>query len=158
MPQEPDAGCRYEGVKPVGRFRRIALTAACALVVLGAFAAAANAARRVDRKSATAVLPAVDLFGKVRDREWIVSLSTSTAANAQIEVYLQVFCFDKQLRVHRRQRTLTGTGRLRVRLRKPRGRKDCSASASVKVTSRPLPATGGLPAPTRLGAALSARR
>ena len=66
---------------------------ACALVVLGAFAPAASA-RRVERKSATGVLPDVDLLGRLRDRERIVSLSTSTAANAQIEVYLQAFCFD----------------------------------------------------------------
>jgi len=146
------------GVKPVGRFRRIALIAACALVVLGAFAPVASAARRVDRKSATAVLPAVDLFGKLRYRERIASLSTSTAANAEIEVYLQVFCFDKQLRVHRRQRTVTGTGKLRARLRKPPGFKNCSASASVKVTSRPLPASGQYPAAIRLGAAVYAGR
>jgi hypothetical protein len=129
---------------------------ACALVVLGAFAPAASA-RRVERKSATGVLPDVDLLGRLRDRERIVSLSTSTAANAQIEVYLQAFCFDRQLRVDRRQRTLTGTGQLRARLRKPRGFEDCSASASVKVTSRPLPASGHLPAPIRLGAAVYAR-
>jgi hypothetical protein len=143
-------------VKTECRFRKIALMVACALVVLGAFAPAANA-RRVERKSATAVLPAVDLLGRLRDRERIVSLSTSTAANAEIEVFLQVFCFDKQLRVHRRQHTVTGTGQLRLRLRKPRGREDCSASASVKVTSRPLSPSGELPAPIRLGAALYAR-
>jgi predicted phage tail protein len=91
---------------------------ACALLVLGAFAPVASA-RRVERKSATAVLPAVDLLGRLRDRERIVSLSTSTAADARIEVFLQVFCFDRQLRVHRRQRTLTGTGQLRARLHKP---------------------------------------
>jgi hypothetical protein len=144
-------------VKTEGRCRKIALMVACALVVLGAFAPAANA-RRVERKSATAVLPAVDLLGRLRDRERIVSLSTSTAANAEIEVFLQVFCFDKQLRVHRRQRTVTGTGQLRARLRKPRGYTECSASASVKVTRRPLPPSGGLPAPIRLGAALYAGR
>jgi hypothetical protein len=129
----------------------------CALVVLGAFAPAANA-RQVKRKSATAVLPAVDLLGRLRDRERIVSLSTSTAANAELEVYLQVFCFDSQLRVHRRQRTLTGTGQLRARLRKPRGYTECSASASVRVTRRPLPASGEYPSPIRLGAALYASR
>jgi hypothetical protein len=111
----------------------------------------------VKRKSATAVLPAVDLLGRLRDRERIVSLSTSTAADAQIEVFLQVFCFDGQLRVHRRQRTVTGTGHLRVRQRKPRGYKNCSGSASVNVTSRPLSPSGELPAPIRLGAALYAR-
>jgi hypothetical protein len=129
----------------------------CALVVLGAFAPAANA-RQLKRKSATAVLPAVDLLGRLRDRERIVSLSTSTAADAQIEVFLQVFCFDRQLRVHRRQRTLNGTGQLRARLRKPRGFKNCSASASVSVRSRPLLPSGESPGPTRLGAALYARR
>jgi hypothetical protein len=129
----------------------------CALVVLGAFTPAANA-RRVERKSATAVLPAVDLLGRLRDRERIVSLSTSTAADAQIEVFLQVFCFDRQLRVHRRQRTLTGTGQLRARLRKPRGFTECSVGASVNVTSRPLLPSGESPGPTRLGAALYARR
>ena len=130
---------------------------ACALIVLGALAPSASA-RRVDRKSATAVLPAVDPFGSLRPRERRVSLSTRTAANAQLEVVLQVFCFDKQLKVHRRQRTVTGTGQLRVRLRKPRGFKDCSASASVRVTSRPLSPSGQLPAPIRLGAALYAGR
>jgi hypothetical protein len=144
-------------VKSDGRFRRVALTVTCALVVLGAFAPATSA-RRVERKSATAVLPAVDLFGSLRDRERIVSVSTRTTANAHLEVFLQVFCFDKQLRVHRRQRTITGTGQLRTRLRKPRGFRDCSASASVRVTSRPLPASGQYPAPIRLGAALYARR
>ncbi len=144
-------------MKPDWGFRKIALLVACALVVLGAFAPAASA-RRVERKSATAVLPAVDLFGSLRDRERIVSLSTRTAANAELEVYLQVFCFDSQLRVHRRQRTLTGTGQLRARLRKPRGYTECSASASVRVTSRPLPPSGELPAPIRLGAALYAGR
>ena len=129
----------------------------CALVVLGAFAPAANA-RQLKRKAATAVLPAVDLLGRLRDRERIVSLSTSTAADAEIEVFLQVFCFDRQLRVHRRMRTVTGTGQLRVRLGKPRGFKDCSASASVNVTSRPLLPSGESPGPTRLGAALYAGR
>jgi hypothetical protein len=144
-------------VKADAQFRKIALMVTCALVVLGALAPAASA-RRVERKSATAVLPAVDLLGRLRDRERIVSLSTSTAANAEIEVYLQVFCFDKQLRVHRKQRTLTGTGQLRARLRKPRGFTKCSASASVRLTRRPLPPSGELPAPTRLGAALYAGR
>lgn len=129
----------------------------CALVVLGAFAPAANA-RQLKRKAATAVLPAVDLLGRLRDRERIVSLSTSTAADAEIEVFLQVFCFDRQLRVHHRQRTVTGTGQLRARVSKPRGFKDCSASASVRVTSRPLSPSGQLPAPIRLGAALYTRR
>ena len=66
------------------------------------------------------MLPSVVLSGSLRDRERMVSVSTRTAANAQIEVFLQVFCFDKQLTVHRRQRTVTGTGQVRVRLRKPR--------------------------------------
>jgi hypothetical protein len=144
-------------MKPDGRFRRVALLVACALVVLGAFAPAANA-RQLKRKSATAVLPAVDLLGRLRDRERIVSLSTSTAADAEIEVFLQVFCFDRQLRVHRRLRTVTGTGQLRARLGKPRGFKHCSASASVTVTTRPLPPSGELPTPIRVGAALYARR
>ena len=138
-------------------FRKIALLVACGLVMLGAFAPAASA-RRVERKSATAVLPAVDLFGRLRDRERIVSLSTRTAANAELEVYLQVFCFDSQLRVHRRQRSLTGTGQLRARLRKPRGYTECSASASVRVTRRPLSPSGNSRTDRGLRAALYAGR
>jgi hypothetical protein len=112
----------------------------------------------VARKSAVAVLPSVFPSGELRKSERFVRVSARTAANAELEVFLQVFCFDNQLRVHRRNRTVTGIGQVRVRLRKPGAYKDCTASASVEVTSRPLPASGQLPAPIRLGATLYARR
>jgi hypothetical protein len=125
-------------------------------VVLGALAPVANA-RRVARKSSIAVLPSVFPSGELLKSERVVRVSARTAANAQLEVFAQVFCFDNQLQVHRRQRTITGTGQVRARLRKPGAYKDCTASASVEVTSRPLPPSGQLPAPIRLGAALYAR-
>ena len=125
--------------------------------MLGAVAPAADA-RRVARKSATAILPGVSPFGKLLPRERVVSVSAHTGPDAQIEVFLQAFCFDKQLRVHRKQRTFTGTGHVRGTVRKPRGYTDCSASASVSVTSRPLAPSGQQPGPIRLGVALYARR
>ena len=146
-----------QGVKPAGRLRRAALILTCAIVALGALVPVANA-RRVARKAAVAVLPSVYPSGELRRNERVVRVSAHTAANAQMEVFVQVFCFDKQLRVHRRKRTVTGTGQVRARLRKPGTYKNCTASASVEVTSRPLPPSGQLPAPIRLRAALYARR
>jgi len=79
--------------------------------------------------------------------------------NVEIEVLLQAFCLDNHLQFHRRQRTFTGTGQVRGRVRRPRDVfQDCTASATVRVTSRPLPPSGQTPGPTRLGAALYARR
>jgi hypothetical protein len=136
----------------------VALLATCAVVVLGAVAPAASA-RRVARKSATAVLPSVFPSGQLRQRERIVRVSAHAGTDAQIEVVLQAFCLDDQLRFHRRQRTFTGTGHVRGRVRRPRGVfQDCTASATVRVRSRPLSPSGQTPAPTRLGAALYARR
>lgn len=145
------------GVKPAGRLRRATLILTCVVAALGALAPAANA-RRVARKSAVAVLPSVYPSGELRKSERIVRVSARTAANAEMEVFVQVFCFDNQLRVHRRKRTVTGTGQVRARLRKPGAYKDCTASASVEVTSRPLSPSGEVPGPIRLGAALYAGR
>ena len=143
------------GVK--ARIRTAALLATCAIVVLGAVAPAADA-RRVARKSATAVLPGVSPYGKLRPRERVVSVSAQAGPDAELEVFLQAFCFDRLLQVHRTQRTFNGTGQVRGTVRKPRGYTDCSASASVRVTSRPLTSSGQQPGPTRLGVALYARR
>jgi hypothetical protein len=145
------------GVKMSARFRTVALVATCAIVALGALAPAASA-RRVARKSATAVLPSVFPSGRLRAGERVVSVSTHAGPDAQIEVVLQAFCLDNNLRFHRRQRTFTGTGAVHGQVRRPRGRfQDCTASASVRVTSRPLSPSGQTPGPTRLGAALYAR-
>ena len=139
------------------RIRTIALVVTCAIVALGALAPAASA-RRVARKSATAVLPSVFPSGQLRKGEHVVSVSAHAGPDAQIEVVLQAFCLDDNLRFHRRQRTFTGTGAVRGRVLRPRGRfQDCTASASVRVTSRPLSPSGQTPGPTRLGSALYAR-
>ncbi len=137
--------------------QKVALLATCMIAVLGAVAPAASA-RRVARKSATAVLPSVFPSGQLRQRERIVRVSAHASRDAQIEVLLQAFCLDNQLQFHRRQRTFTGTGQVRGRVRRPRGSfQDCTASATVRVTSRPLTPSGQTPGPTRLGAALYAR-
>jgi len=143
-------------VKVSGPIRTVALLATCAIVVLGVLAPAASA-RRVARKSATAVLPSVFPSGHLRKGERTVRVSAHAGPDAQIEVVLQAFCFDNQLQVHRKQRTFTGTGQVQGWVRRPRGFKDCTASASVAVTSRPLLPSGQSPGPTRLGAALYAR-
>jgi hypothetical protein len=136
----------------------VALLATCAIVALGAIAPVASA-RQVARKSATALLPSVFPTGQLKKRERVVSVSAHAGPDAHIEVVLQAFCLDADLRFHNRQRTFTGTGEVRGRVRKPRGRyRSCTASASVRVTSRPLLPSGQTPGPTRLGAALYARR
>ena len=137
---------------------RLALTCACLAATLLALAPAASA-RRVDRRSASAVLPKVFPVGKVKARERVVRIVATSAAGAQLEAMVQVYCFDEDVKVHRRQKTLSGTGTIDARIRRPRGKGlDCSASADVRVASRPAPPNDEPIAPIRLTVTLSAKR
>jgi hypothetical protein len=123
--------------------------------VLCALAPAASA-RRIYRHSATGIVPALDPFKHLKKRDRVVRVSARSRADAKIEAFLQVFCFDKNLRVHTKRRTFRGTGRVTGKVRRPKGKGlSCSTSASVKVTSRSTPPTGPVP-PVRLSVALYA--
>jgi len=137
--------------------KRTAVSLCIALCALLALAPAASA-RRVSLRSATEVLPFVNPEGKLRKRERFVKVSARTAKDAKVEAFLQVFCFNRKLKLLRRTKTFKGTGRVTGRVRNPRRKGySCSASASVRVTSRPTPPQGN-PPPIRLSAALYATR
>jgi hypothetical protein len=137
--------------------RRLILPCLCTASALLAFVPASEA-RKVDSRSATAVLPGVDPTGRLKPRERIAKISARSAKDAEIEVFFQIFCFDDQLQLHRKSRTLEGVGHVRGKLRRPRGRGlGCSASATVRVKSRPQGANGEIP-PIRLTAVIRAFR
>ena len=137
--------------------RRLILPCLCATSALLAFVPASEA-RKVNSRSATAILPGVDPTGKLKPRERIAKISARSVKGAEIEVFFQVFCFDDQLKVRRKTHTFKGTGHVHGKLRRPRGRDlDCSASAMVRVTSRPQGAGGEIP-PIRLTAVIRAFR
>lgn len=136
--------------------RHLGLACLCAASALLAVAPAADA-RKVTSRSATGVLPGVDPVGKLKPGERVVKIDARSVKGSEIEVFLQIYCFDDQLTVHRRSRTLTGTGRVRGKLRRPPGKGlDCSTDAAVRVRSRPAPASGQRLEPIRITAVIRA--
>ena len=128
-----------------------------ATAILLALAPAAGA-RRVALRSATGITPLVTPTSRIRKTERVVKLSARSVSGAKIEAFVQVFCFNKNLRLYRKTKTVTGVGRVTTKVRRPRGKGlSCTADANVRVTSRPAPVSGPVP-PIRLSAALYATR
>jgi hypothetical protein len=136
---------------------RVLASLCIAAGVLCALAPVAGA-RRVYLRSASGITPQVNPYARLKKRDRVVRISARSAADAKIEAFVQVFCFDRKNRVFTKRKTFTGTGRVTGKLRRPkRKRLSCSTSASVKVTSRSAPLQGPIP-PVRLSAALYASR